>query len=36
MYKTSDDRPMSLGLVIGSVLFGVFAYTMSKIHPIAG
>jgi RsiW-degrading membrane proteinase PrsW (M82 family) len=36
MYKTSDDRPMSLGLVIGSVLFGVFAYTMSKIHPITG
>jgi cytochrome c oxidase subunit IV len=34
MYKTSDDRPMSLGLIIGSILFGIFAYAMSQIYPI--
>lgn len=25
MLKTSDDRPLALGLLIGSVVFGVFA-----------
>lgn len=25
MLKTSDDRPLALGLLIGSVIFGVFA-----------
>lgn len=34
MYKTSDDRPMSLGLIIGSILFGIFAYAMSIYFPI--
>jgi RsiW-degrading membrane proteinase PrsW (M82 family) len=36
MHKTSDDRPMTLGLIIGSILFGIFAYFMSKIYPSAG
>ncbi len=26
IYKTSDDRPLALGMVLGSVAFGVFAW----------
>lgn len=25
-YMTSNDRPLAYGLLVGSVLFGVFAY----------
>ena len=31
MYKTSDDRPLALALLIGSVLFGVFAYLYGQV-----
>lgn len=31
MLKTSDDRPLSLGLLIGSVVFGVFAYLYGTV-----
>ena len=31
MLKTSDDRPLALGLLIGSVLFGVFAYLYGTV-----
>ncbi|MBL7827441.1 MAG: hypothetical protein JNJ57_12460 [Saprospiraceae bacterium] len=34
MYKTTDDRPMSIGLMVGSILFAIFAYSMSLIYPI--
>lgn len=26
IFKTSNDRPLALGLLIGSVLFGLWAY----------
>ena len=31
MFKTSDDRPLALGLLIGSVLFGIFAFLYGKV-----
>ena len=34
MLKTSDDRPMSLGMLIGSIAFGIFAYAMAQIFPV--
>jgi hypothetical protein len=34
MLKTSDDRPMALGMLIGSVAFGIFAWLMAQIYPM--
>ena len=34
MLKTSDDRPMSLGILIGSIAFAIFAYAMAQIYPV--
>ena len=31
MFKTSDDRALALGLLIGSALFGVFAYLYGTV-----
>lgn len=31
MLKTSDDRPMALALLVGSVLFGIFAYLYGTV-----
>ncbi len=36
MLKTSDDRSTALGMLIGSVVFGVFAYAMAQIYPVGG
>ena len=36
MLKTSDDRPSALGMLIGSIAFGIFAYAMAQIFPVAG
>lgn len=33
MLKTSDDRPTALGVLVGSVAFGIFAYAMAQIYP---
>ena len=33
MLKTSDDRPLTWGLLIGSVTFAGFAYAMGQIYP---
>ena len=33
-YTTSYDRPLALGLLIGSIVFGIFAYAMAQIYPI--
>ncbi len=33
MLKTSDDRPMSLGVLIGSIGFAIFAFAMAQIYP---
>ena len=33
MLKTSDDRPLALGMLIGSIGFAIFAYAMSQIYP---
>ena len=34
MLKTSDDRPLALGVLIGSVAFAVFAYIMAQLYPM--
>lgn len=31
MLKTSDDRPLAIGLLIGSVIFGVFEYLFGTV-----
>ena len=31
MLKTSDDRALALGLLIGSAVFGVFAYLYGTV-----
>ena len=31
MYTTSNDRALALGLLIGSVLFGAFAYLYGTV-----
>jgi hypothetical protein len=31
MWKTSDDRSLTLGILIGSVLFGIFAFLFGKV-----
>lgn len=34
MLKTSDDRPLALGVLIGSIAFAIFAYAMAQIFPM--
>jgi hypothetical protein len=36
LLKTSNDRASALGLLIGSIAFGVFAYAMAQIYPVGG
>jgi hypothetical protein len=36
MFKTSDDRASALGMLLGSVAFGIFAYAMAQVFPVAG
>lgn len=36
MLKTSDDRPLALGVLIGSIAFAIFAYAMAQIYPVGG
>lgn len=31
MLKTSDDRPLALGLLIGCAIFGIFAYLYGTV-----
>jgi len=31
MLKTSDDRPLALGLMVGSVVFGLFAHLYGTV-----
>lgn len=33
MLKTSDDRPLAIGVLTGSIVFAVFAYAMAQIYP---
>lgn len=34
MYKTSDNKALTWSFIVGSVLFGVFAYVMAIYFPI--
>jgi hypothetical protein len=34
MLKTSNDRSLALGVLIGSIAFAVFAYAMAQIYPV--
>jgi hypothetical protein len=31
VWKTSDDRALSLGIVIGSILFGIFEFIYGQV-----
>lgn len=31
LWKTSDDRQLTLGVLIGSVVFGIFAFFFGKV-----
>lgn len=33
MLKTSDDRPLAIGVLAGSIVFAVFAYAMAQMYP---
>lgn len=33
MLKTSDDRPLAIGVLTGSIAFAVFAYLMAQLYP---
>ncbi len=33
MLKTSDDRPLAIGVLAGSIVFAIFAYAMAQIYP---
>jgi hypothetical protein len=33
LLKTSGDRPLAIGLLSGSIVFGAFAYAMSQLYP---
>ena len=33
MLKTSDDRPLAIGVLAGSIVFAVFAYLMAQLYP---
>lgn len=34
LLKTSDDRNTAMGMLIGSIAFGIFAYAMAQIFPV--
>ena len=34
--KAGDDRALAIGILVGSILFGVFAFINAQIYPIAG
>ena len=34
MLKTSDDRPLAIGVLAGSIVFAVFAYAMAQLYPM--
>ena len=36
MLKTSDDRPLAIGILAGSIAFAIFAYAMAQIYPTGG
>lgn len=33
-WKTSDDRALALALLMGSVLFGVYAFVVAQYFPV--
>ena len=36
LLKTGDDRALALGILIGSILFGIFAFVMAQYYPASG
>jgi hypothetical protein len=36
MLKTSDDRELSIGILAGTILFGVYAFVRTQIYGIGG
>jgi hypothetical protein len=36
MLKTSDDRPLSIGILAGTIVFGLYAFVRTQIYGIGG
>jgi hypothetical protein len=36
MLKTGDDRATSIGVLVGTILFAIFAFVNAQIYPITG
>jgi hypothetical protein len=36
LLKTGDDRALAIGMLVGSILFGIFAFVMAQYYPVAG
>jgi hypothetical protein len=36
LLKTGDDRALALGILSGSIAFGIFAFVMAQYFPVAG
>lgn len=34
MLKTSDDRPLAIGVLSGSIAFAIFAWAMAQLYPL--
>jgi hypothetical protein len=34
LYKTGDDQNLAIGVLIGSILFGIFAFITAQYYPI--
>ncbi len=34
LLKTGDDRPTALGVLIGGIVFGIFAWAMTLYFPV--
>jgi hypothetical protein len=36
MLKIGEDRSSGIGILAGSILFGIFAFVMAQYYPVAG
>jgi hypothetical protein len=36
LLKTGEDRALAIGILGGSIAFGIFAFAMAQIYPVTG
>lgn len=36
LLKAGDDRALAIGMLAGSIAFGIFAFIMAQYYPVAG